>query len=103
MLGEEIRRYLHDGTRIYGTHVTQTSNPVAASLLATAGLDFVFLCTEHMPLDRTEASALCCLYANKSISPIVRIPYPSAIEASKALDVGAQGIVAPYVETVEQK
>lgn len=78
------------------------SNPVAASMLTKIGLDFVFLCGEHMPLDRTESSALCCLYASKGISPVVRISHPSAVEVTKALDAGAQGIVAPYVETVEQ-
>ena len=55
-----------------------------------------------MPLDRAETASLCALYAGKDISPIVRISHPCAVEAAKALDAGAQGIVAPYVETVEQ-
>ena len=102
MDGKNIRQCLHNGQLIYGTHVTQTSNLVAASMLATAELDFVFICTEHMPVDRTETSALCHLYAGKGISPIVRIPLPSAVEATMALDAGAQGIVVPYIETVDQ-
>ena len=102
MQGEQIRERLHSGEPVYGTHVTLMSNSVAASMLAGGPLDFVFLCGEHMPLDRTEAAALCCLYANRGVSPIVRIPHPCPVEAAKALDAGAQGIVAPYVETVEQ-
>jgi 2-keto-3-deoxy-L-rhamnonate aldolase RhmA len=102
MNGEDLRKQLHAGNCVYGTHVTHTSNPIAASVLASAGLDFVFLCSEHMPLDRTEMSALCCLYASKGISPAVRISRPDSAEACRALDAGAQGIVVPYVETVEE-
>lgn len=102
MNGDQIRECLHGGQPVFGTHVAMMSNPVAATMLASAGLDFVFLCGEHMPLDRTETSSLCCLYASKGISPIVRISHPSSVEVTKALDAGAQGIVAPYVETVEQ-
>jgi 2-keto-3-deoxy-L-rhamnonate aldolase RhmA len=50
----------------------------------------------------TETSALCFLFADKDIAPIVRISHRSAIEAAKALDAGAHGIVAPYVETIDQ-
>jgi 2-keto-3-deoxy-L-rhamnonate aldolase RhmA len=102
MNGESIRKQLHAGDCIYGTHVTHTSNPLAASLLAASGLDFVFLCAEHIPLDRTEMSALSCLFASKGISPAVRISRPDPAEACRALDAGAQGIVAPYIETVEE-
>ena len=102
MQGEVVRERLHSGELVYGTHVTLMSNPVATSMLAGGPLDFVFLCGEHMPLDRTEASAQCCLFANRGVSPVVRISHPCPAEAAKALDAGAQGIVAPYVETVEQ-
>ena len=53
MQGDMIRECLHNGTRVYGTHVTVLSNPVVASAFA-AHLDFAFLCAEHMPLDRTD-------------------------------------------------
>jgi len=102
MRGEQVRERLHDGGLLYGTHVTVLSNTAAARMLAAAGLDFVFLCGEHMSLDRIEMGALCSLYASLGISPIVRISHPSAVEAVKALDAGAEGIVAPYVETTEQ-
>jgi 4-hydroxy-2-oxoheptanedioate aldolase len=45
---------------------------------------------------------MCQFYAAHGISPMVRIPEPSATAACMALDGGAQGIVAPYVETVDQ-
>ena len=103
MLGQQIRERLHDGRPVYGTHVTLLGNTPAASILASrAGLDFAFLCAEHMPLDRTEMSAVCAQFASHGIAPMVRLSHPSAVDAAQALDLGAQGIVAPYVETVAQ-
>jgi len=102
MNGEMIRQKLVSGERIYGTHVASLGNPIAARITSEVEMDFVFICTEHMPVDRTEVSLMCQLYSSWGISPMVRIPYPSAHWACMAMDGGADGIVAPYVETVEQ-
>lgn len=102
MNGTQIRDCLHSGQRVYGTHIASLMNPMAAMLATQLDLDFAFFCTEHMPLDRTEVSMMCYLYASKGISPIVRVPTMNATEISMALDAGAQGIVVPYVETVEE-
>lgn len=102
MRGELIRESLHRGDRVYGTHVCSLSNPVAAKIQASFDYDFVFICNEHMPIDRTETAMMCQYYASMGKSPIVRIPYPSPHEASMALDAGAQGIVVPYIEKVDE-
>ncbi len=102
MQGEKIRQKLRSGQRVYGTHIVSLGNPVDARMRAEIEMDFVFICAEHMPIDRTEISMMCQFYSALGISPMVRIPYPAAHWASMFLDAGAQGIVAPYVETVEQ-
>jgi 4-hydroxy-2-oxoheptanedioate aldolase len=66
------------------------------------GLDFVFLDTEHNPLDRETCAWAAQAYAANNVAPLLRIPEPSAILAAMALDAGAPGVIAPYVETVEQ-
>lgn len=101
MNGENLRHCLHLGTRVYGTHVTGLNNAVVTRILGAAPLDFVFICNEHMPVDRAETSLLCQHFSALGISPIVRIPSPCAVHAAMALDAGADGIVVPYVETVE--
>lgn len=102
MNGELIREKLHRGERVYGTHVAGLSNAMVPRLLANAPLDFAFVCNEHMPVDRAETSALCQQFSALGVSPIVRISHPCAAEAAMALDGGADGIVAPYVETVDE-
>jgi len=102
MQGHEIRQRLLNGQRVYGTHIVSFGNPITSRIASEIEFDFIFICTEHMPVDRTELSLMCQYWATKGISPIVRIPYPSAYLAAMAIDGGAQGIVVPYVETVEE-
>jgi 4-hydroxy-2-oxoheptanedioate aldolase len=70
--------------------------------LEGSGLDFVFIDTEHIALDRGQVSWMCQTYARMGLAPIVRIPSPDPFEATKMLDGGAAGIIAPYVETAAQ-
>ncbi len=101
MNGKQISEALRKGERVYGTLIVSTS-PKWVDLTKKIGLDFIFINTEHMPIDRNTLSWMCHAYAALNIAPIVRIPSPNPYEACEALDGGAVGIVAPYVETVEQ-
>jgi 2-keto-3-deoxy-L-rhamnonate aldolase RhmA len=92
---------IQNGERIYGTLVTSPSSHVVP-ILANAGLDFVFLDTEHVPLDREKLAWMCRCYAAAGLPPVVRIPSPDPYLASAVLDGGAVGILAPYIETVDE-
>ncbi|EAQ81341.1 HpcH/HpaI aldolase family protein [Blastopirellula marina] len=70
--------------------------------LAGSGLDFVFIDTEHIALDRAELSWMCQTYQQLGMAPLVRIPEPNPNLATMVLDGGAAGVIAPYVETAEQ-
>ncbi len=102
MRGETIRKRLHHGDRIYGMHVCSLGNPLAAKIATACEFDFVFICNEHMPLDRTETAMMCQFWSAHDVSPVVRIPCAEPHWAAMAIDAGAQGIVAPYVETVAE-
>lgn len=92
---------LKNGTRVYGTCVTSEAAHWAGAA-ASSGMDFVFIDTEHIPLDRRKLSQMCKSFNMLGIASVVRIPSPDPFEACKVLDGGASGIIAPYVETVEQ-
>jgi len=85
----------------YGTCVLSTS-PKWVNAVASCGLDFVFIDTEHVPIDRAQLSWMCNAYKSAGLPPLVRIAAPDPYQACCALDGGACGIVAPYLETVEQ-
>jgi 4-hydroxy-2-oxoheptanedioate aldolase len=92
---------LRAGHLLFGTLIVSPS-PMWPKALENSGLDFVFIDTEHIALDRAQVSWMCQTYARMGLTPIVRIPSPDPFEATKMLDGGACGIIAPYVETAEQ-
>lgn len=101
MHAAELREALQKRQPVFGTLVTSTSPdwvPAARGL----GLDFVFLDTEHIALDRQTLGWMCRAYEASGLAPMVRIPSPDPYQASCALDGGAAAVLAPYVETVDQ-
>ena len=101
MNGSELSKKLRSGKNVYGTLITSNS-PRWIEVTAGMGLDYVFIDTEHVALDRLTLSWMCQAYKACGLPPIVRIPSPDPYEACKVLDGGAVGIVAPYVENIEQ-
>lgn len=100
-MSRSLRESLQAGRRVYGTMVA-SSSPFWPPLIKRTGVDFVFIDTEHVALDREMASWMCRAYAALDVAPIVRISHACPVEACQALDGGAQGVVAPYVETAAQ-
>ena len=92
---------LKKGKTVYGTCITANA-PLWPKALEGAGLDFVFIDTEHTPLGRETVTTACRLYKAVGLAPVVRIPSPDPYQASMVLDGGASGVIAPYIETAEQ-
>jgi 2-keto-3-deoxy-L-rhamnonate aldolase RhmA len=101
MMLEQLGTALRQGQPVYGTLIVSHS-PRWPGEVAKIGLDFVFIDTEHIALDRQILSWMCQAYSALNLPPIVRIPDPDPILASMVIDGGACGVMAPYVETPEQ-
>ena len=101
MNGYELAQALRTGERVYGTCVISPA-PQWPTMIASTGLDFVFIDTEHIVLDRTELAWMCQAYSGHGLAPIIRIPAPDPYRACQMLDGGAAGVVAPYLESVHQ-
>lgn len=92
---------LRQGDRLYGTLIVSPS-PLWPQNIAKLDLDFVFIDTEHIALDREKLAWMCHTYRGYGLYPIVRILSPDPFLATRALDGGAMGIIAPYVESPQQ-
>lgn len=101
MKQKNIGKQLRNGEYLYGTAILSPSTiwPEAVSAI---GLDFVFIDTEHTPLDRQTVSSMCHVYRGLGLAPIVRIPSPDPYAACMVMDGGATGVIAPYIETAAQ-
>jgi len=101
MNGDEFLNYLRNGKLLYGTAVLSES-ALWPSAVKRTGVDFVFIDTEHIAIDRTTLARMCSAYKGCGLPPLVRIPCPDPDEARKVLDGGASGVLAPYIESPEQ-
>lgn len=98
---DDLKQKLIQGKTVYGTCITSNA-PRWQNVVADSGLDFVFLDTEHIAIDRADLSRMCLGYQAKGLTPIVRIRRPDPYRASQAIDDGAIGVIAPYLENPAQ-
>lgn len=96
-----LKQKLNQGQNIYGTCITSFA-PQWPKIVADSKLDFAFLDTEHIPLNRAELSNMCRSYQALGVTPIVRIPGPDPYRASQVIDDGAIGVIVPYMENSKQ-
>lgn len=101
MTSTQLRHRLVNGEPVFGTLIVSPS-PRWPDVVRDCGLDFVFIDTEHIALDRDPLSWMCQTYGALGLPPLVRIPSPDPYAATMVLDGGAAGVIAPYVESVEQ-
>src|SRR6202451_932647 len=71
----------------------------AAELLATAGFDCLVIDAEHAPNDPRSVLAQLQAMAPYPVHPIVRPVHGSAELIKQYLDIGAQTLIIPMVES----
>ena len=102
MNGVELKATLKEGGRVFGTMLSLQGNPRWITVLDGVGLDYVIIDTEHNPRSRGELGDFLTMFNTTGVVPIVRIPIPDSHYVTMALDAGAQGVLAPYCETVHE-
>ncbi|MAP36263.1 MAG: aldolase/citrate lyase family protein [Chloroflexota bacterium] len=102
MNGEQLRKKTSSGGIVYGTMLSTGRNPRWSQAISAFGLDYVIIDTEHAPRSRAEVADFLAAFTYSGVVPIVRIPIPASHYVTMYLDAGAQGVLAPYCETVDQ-
>ena len=93
---------LREGRPVIGTMLIQERAPAIIQLFAEFGLEYVFIDMEHGPYNLETAADLIQVARLAGITPLVRVGEVQYTLYSRVLDAGAQGIMTPRVETVEQ-
>ncbi|WP_316977093.1 HpcH/HpaI aldolase family protein [Shumkonia mesophila] len=73
-----------------------------AGIAKECGYDWLFIDMEHNTMDVDAAVQISVAALPTGITPIVRVPAHEHFHATRVLDGGAQGVVVPHVNTVEQ-
>ena len=82
-----------------GTMVTLPT-VATAEILADLGFDWLFLDAEHSSLGYGDIQGILQAVSDK-VACVVRLPAAEEMPVKKVLDLGAAGIIAPQVNSVE--
>ena len=78
------------------------SSSYTVEVLAGAGFDWIVLDTEHSPSDLENLLVQLQAIAAYPSTPVVRVPWNDMVNIKRVLDIGAQSLLIPQVNTVEE-
>jgi len=99
MTGAEFKQQLRQGAPKMGLFLNAHS-PTVAEQLAHSGYDWLLIDTQHGPMDREKLSAMICAIGSGGAKSMVRVGgYDDRAGIQQALDLGADGVLVPYINT----
>lgn len=98
---KKIREKLSNNEAVYGLWVTLES-PSITEMAVSLGMDWVLIDAEHGHLDWKDISGHVSAAMRSDTVLIVRIAERSTILSKRALDIGADGIMIPWMESMEE-
>ena len=96
-----FKRALRAGTPQIGIW-SALASPIVAEILSNSGCDWVLLDTEHAPNELPMVQSQLHAMQGGIAAPVVRAPWNDMVMIKRFLDIGAQSLLLPYVQTVEE-
>lgn len=84
----------------FGISLT-VADPFIAELLGAQPFDFLLIDTEHAPISASQLQTMLISLRYSRGSVVVRVSRNDEVEIMQALDLGADGVVVPHVETAQ--
>lgn len=92
---------IRNGRKQIGIWISLSSN-FAADVLSSAGFDFVVVDMEHSPNEVVSVLGQLQAFEASDTTAIVRPMWNDSVVVKRLLDIGAQGLVFPMVQSVEE-
>lgn len=93
-----LKRTLNEGKVVFGPFMKFT-DPAAVEIMGFAGFDFVIIDAEHGPISMETAQNMIRATESVNITPIIRVGNNDEALILRALDIGAQGIEIPQINS----
>ena len=78
------------------------ASPIAAEIGGMAGYDFGVIDHEHGPGTLADGLALLQALSGTPATAVMRLPANDPVHVKRALDIGAEGLMFPNVNTAEE-
>jgi 2-keto-3-deoxy-L-rhamnonate aldolase RhmA len=98
MRENEMKRILGEGRAVIGSIIT-VPDPMLAEVMGEAGFDFLVIDTEHSPITINQLQTLLIALRSSRSTLLVRAPWNDPVAVKQILDVGAEGVIIPWVST----
>src|SRR6186713_1713121 len=98
---KSLRQKLAAGKSVFGLWVTLESASIS-EMAVGLGLDWIVIDAEHGHLDWKEIVEHIRAAVRSHTVVLVRISELNGASIKRALDLGADGVVVPWIETVQQ-
>ena len=98
----KVKQILNSGGVCFGSMLRMLHSAQTVPLSAAAGWDYVIVDMEHCDFDMETLSTLAMAAKYEELALLVRVPDKLYHQLARPLDVGAEGLVIPRVETVEE-
>lgn len=102
MKDNRVKRILREGGLALGTHVGGMADPQIVEIIGLAGFDAAFIDMEHTAFHLQIVQAMVMAAERADITSLVRIPGFDPALVLRLLDMGAQGIQVPHVDSPER-
>lgn len=102
MKENKLKQLIAQGKVPVGTSIFEFASPGMGRIAAQAGVDFVMIDMEHSGWSFETVKSLIATTRSVPLAVTVRVPAINYEYFAKAMDIGAQGVVAPMVETRDQ-
>ena len=99
---KRFRERLKQGETVLGQMALELFSPGIGPMMAACDLDFVIFDMEHGRCDINLLAEMTASCRGTGIFPMARVPDATFAPLSRALDVGAKGVMVPRVETRQQ-
>ena len=98
----ELKKTLKNGGSVYGTMLWGIDSSRMTSFLDDKYLDYAIIEAEHAPRTMYQIHDMTTALRNNNITSIVRITSPNPEIAGATIDAGADGVLVPYCEDIEE-
>jgi 4-hydroxy-2-oxoheptanedioate aldolase len=100
--GAEFKKELQEGIPKIGLFLNSHS-PTVAEQLAHSGYDWLLVDSQHGPMGYEKLSAMLSGISNGGVKSLVRVGgYSDRPGIQQSLDLGADGVLVPYINTAEE-
>jgi 4-hydroxy-2-oxoheptanedioate aldolase len=96
-----LKQRLRRGENVLGCW-TMLGHPHVVEILSLAGFDFLVIDQEHGLGDPTNLSAQLHAMSPTSTVGVVRVPWNDHVYLKRVLDVGAEAVLIPSIDTAEE-